>query len=329
MGFFENKNVLLIHDMWMPGFMYGDTDDWCSVYMAINTLNVKSLTIYIPYDISIYGETRYNKCIQVMGLYNSPNKYGDNIIIIDYNYKNISTIISNSDIIGLMAPLSHINDNELKYMLNHYTNNKYTFTQGEQGKYNRSASIGIDEFLNRAVPYKSNDTKYKEDGTNYTFEEISKIIPESIINNIMVPYKLYKLFCPPPLTNPYVPVLYLNFGTNICAIQELAVQMGVPNVKMPENITIVEQNNFIINALADFDLPEHIYSINNKPELNNNMKIAFTTMIYVARLFGMYESIDVIYNLSNSPPLKMLPPFNSFTNPMWDANTLILVNKII
>ena len=82
-----------------------------------------------------------------------------------------------------------------------------------------------------------------------------------------------------------------------------------------------------MNNLADFELSSHMYSIS--PELNEPMKRAFTTMIYVARLFGMYESIDSLYNLSNAPPLKVLPPLNSFTNPMWDANTLILVDKIL
>ena len=321
MGFFENKNVLLIHDMWMPGFMYGDTDDWLAIYLALR-FKVKSLTIYIPYDVSIYGETRYSACIKIMG---NDRNY---INVIDYNDTNISSIVSNSDIIGLMAPLSHSNDNEIKHNLNHIRQNQYSFTQGEQGKYNRTSSRDIDTFLEKAIPYASNDTKYKEDGTNYTFEELSQIVPQTIIHNIMIPYKLYKLFCPPPLSNPYVPLLYLNAGTNICAIQELAFQMGVANVKMPENIEIIQQNNVILNALADFDLPEHIYFIKDKHELTANMKIAFTSMIYVARLFGMYESIDCLYNLSNAPPLKILPPIHSFTNPMWDANTLILVNKI-
>jgi hypothetical protein len=258
----------------------------------------------------------------MMGLDENPYKYGANRQVIDYTYKNLAEIVSNSDIIGLMAPLSHTNDSELKYLLN-ITSNKYTFTQGESGKYNRSASRDIDRFLEMAVPYKSNDTKYKQDGTNYTFEDLQGIIPEHIITNIMVPFKLYKLFCPPPLTNPYVPVLYLNMGTNICAIQELAIQMGVSNLYMPENIECVNHNNKIINALADFELPTHITS-----QLSEPMKEAFTTMIYVARLFGMYETIDGLYNLSNAPPLKVLPPLNSFTNPMWDANTLILVDQI-
>jgi len=326
MSFFEGKNVLLIHDMWMPGFMYGDTDDWYAVFLALRTFNVNSLTIYIPYDVSIYGETRHLKCIQMMGLDVNPAKYGANRQVIDYTYKNLEQIVSNSDIIGLMAPLSHTNDGELKYLLN-TTSNKYTFTQGESGKYNRSASNGIDRFLEMAVPYKSNDTKYKQDGSNYTFDELKANIPANIITNIMVPYKLYKIFCPPPLTNPYVPVLYLNMGTNICAIQELALQMGVPNLYMPVNIENIEHNNDIMNNLADFELSSHMYSIS--PELNEPMKRAFTTMIYVARLFGMYESIDSLYNLSNAPPLKVLPPLNSFTNPMWDANTLILVDKIL
>lgn len=320
MGFFEGANVLLIHDMWMPGFMYGDTDDWYAVFIALRTFNVQSLTIYIPYDVSIYGETRHQNCIQIMG--DTYNRH-----VIDYTSKNLEQIVSNCDIIGLMAPLAHNNDNELKYLLNNLAPNKYTFTQGEQGKYNRSASRDIDRFLDSAVPYKSNDTKYKQDGTNYTFEELQGIIPNHIITNIMVPYKLYKLFCPPPLTNPYVPVLYLNMGTNICAIQELALQMGVPNIYMPDNLEIVKQNNKIINQLADFEIPEHIYSIT--PELNEPMKEAFTTMIYVARLFGMYETIDCLYNLSNAPPLKILPPLNSITNPMWDANTLIKVDQIL
>lgn len=309
MGFFEGANVLLIHDMWMPGFMYGDTDDWLAIYMALKTFNVKSLTVYIPYDVSIYGETRYQKCIQVMG----------DSCVVDYTCPNLAELVSNSNIIGLMAPLAHSNDNELKYLLNHLQPTQYRFTQGETGKYNRSASNGIDAFLESAIAYKSNDTKYKPDGTNYTFEELQGIVPDYIIKNIMVPYKLYKLFCPPPLTNPYVPILYLNMGTNICAIQELAIQMGVPNLYMPENIECVHHNNKIINALADFEL---------NLELSEPMKEAFTTMIYVARLFGMYETIDGLYNLSNAPPLKVLPPLNSFTNPMWDANTLILVNQI-
>ena len=321
MGFFENKNVLLIHDMWMPGFMYGDTDDWFAIYLALQ-FKVKSLTLYIPYDVSIYGETRYSAFIRIMG--NDKNY----IKVIDYNDTTISSIVSNSDIIGLMAPLSHNNDNELKYHLNHITPNQYAFTQGEQGKYNRTSSRGIDAFLEKAIPYASNDTKYKQDGTNYTFKELSQSVPSYIINNIMIPYKLYKLFCPPPLSNPYVPLLYLNTGTNICAIQELAFQMGVPNVKMPENIEIIQQNNVILNTLADFDLPEHIYSIKDKPELNHTMKIAFTSMIYVAKLFGMYETIDSLYNLSNAPPLKHILPLDSFTNPMWDANTLLLVDTL-
>ena len=326
MGFFEGKNVLLIHDMWMPGFMYGDTDDWYAVFIALRTFNVKSLTIYIPYDVSVNGETRHLKCIQMIGLDENPYKYGANRQVIDYTYKNLEQIVSNSDIIGLMAPLSHTNDAELKYLLNS-TSNKYTFTQGEPGKYNRSASRDIDRFLEMAVPYKSNDTKYKQDGTNYTFEELEGTIPAHIITNIMVPYKLYKIFCPPPLSNPYVPVLYLNMGTNICAIQELAIQMGVRNLYMPVNIENVEHNNDVMNHLADFELPIHMYSIS--PELNNAMKRAFTTMIYVARLFGMYETIDCLYNLSNAPPLKVLPQLSSITNPMWDANTLIMVNQIL
>lgn len=309
MAFFQGKNVLLIHDMWMPGFMYGDTDDWLAIYMALKTFDVKRLTVYIPYDLSIYGETRYQKCVEVMG----------DSCVVDYTCANLAELVSNSTIIGLMAPLVHTNDNELKYLLNHLQATQYRFTQGEQGKYNRSASNGIDAFLETAVPYKSNDTKYKADGTNYTFEQLQGIVPDYIIRNIMVPYKLYKLFCPPPLTNPYVPILYLNMGTNICAIQELAIQMGVPNLYIPENVECVNHNNKIINALADFEL---------NLELSEPMKEAFTTMIYVARLFGMYETIDGLYNLSNAPPLKVLPPLNSFTNPMWDANTLILVNQI-
>lgn len=309
MGFFQGANVLLIHDMWMPGFMYGDTDDWLAIYMALKTFNVKSLTVYIPYDVSIYGETRYQKCVQVMG----------DSCVVDYTCTNLAELVSNSTIIGLMAPLAHDNDTELKYLLNHLEHKPYTFTQGEQGKYNRSASKGIDAFLESAVAYKSNDTKYKADGTHYTFEELQGIVPDYILRNIMVPYKLYKLFCPPPLTNPYVPILYLNMGTNICAIQELAIQMGVPNLYMPENVECVNHNNKIINALADFEL---------NLELSEPMKEAFTTMIYVARLFGMYETIDGLYNLSNAPPLKVLPPLNSMTNPMWDANTLMMVDKI-
>ena len=129
MGFFEGKNVLLIHDMWMPGFMYGDTDDWYAVFIALRTFNVKSLTIYIPFDVSVYGETRHLKCIQMIGLDENPYKYGANRQVIDYTYKNLEQIVSNSDIIGLMAPLSHTNDAELKYLLN-CTSNKYTFTQG-------------------------------------------------------------------------------------------------------------------------------------------------------------------------------------------------------
>lgn len=320
MGFFEGAHVLLIHDMWMPGFMYGDTDDWFAVFIALRTFNVKSLTIYIPYDVSIYGQTRHQTCIQTIG-----TKYMDhNRQVIDYTYPNLEEIVSKSNIIGLMAPLAHNNDNKLKYLLNQLQPNQYRFTQGETGKYNRSASRDIDQFLESAVAYKSNDTKYKQDGTNYTFEELQGIIPEHIIKNIMVPYKLYKLFCPPPLTNPYVPVLYLNMGTNICAIQELAIQMGVSNLYMPENIDCVNHNNKIINELADFELPTHISS-----QLSEPMKEAFTTMIYVARLFGMYETIDGLYNLSNAPPLKVLPPLNSITNPMWDANTLIMVDKIV
>ena len=70
----------------------------------------------------------------------------------------------------------------------------------------------------------------------------------------MIPYKLYKLFWPPPLSNPYVPLLYLNTGTNICAIQELACQMNIPNIQMPITTLIVEENNIVLNTLADFDL---------------------------------------------------------------------------
>lgn len=328
MSFFENKHVLLIHDMWMPGFMYGDTDDWYAVFIALRTFNAKSITIYIPHDVSIYGETRYETCMKTIGLDVDPHKYGSNRIVINYSYQHIASVVSNSDIIGLMAPLSHTNDSELKCLLNHLPPTKYTFTQGESGKYNRTASRDIERFLDKAEPYKSNDTKFKQDGSSYTFEELQGIIPNDIITNIMVPYKLYKLFCPPPLDNPYVPMLYMNMGTNICAIQELAVQMNVPGVYIPVNPTMVEQNNIIINRLADFELPLQFYAIKDKPELNEPMKQSFTTMVYVARLFGMYDTIR-LHNLSNAPPLKALPPLNSFTNPMWDANTLILVNQKI
>ena len=333
MGFFDNKHVLLIHDPWMLGFMYGDTDDWYAIYIAMRTLNVKSLSIYIPYDLSKYGVTRYSKCIQTMKMDKDKTKYGPNRIVVDYTYDDIASIVEKCDIIGMMAPLKHSNDNVLKESLNNIVpNTKYLFTQGETGKYNHSASNGIDTFLSMTNQYRSEDTKFKKDGSSHTFEELQGIVPADILNHIMIPYKLYKVFCPPPLTNPYVPILYLNGGTNICAIHEYAYQMGVPNISLPvgpNKMRIVEQNNIVINELVDFDIPLHLYIIKDKPELNEPMKTAFSSMIYVARLFGLYMGpIMFLHDLSDVPPVSALPSINSYTNPMWDANTLILVEDI-
>ena len=66
MAFLDGKNVLLIHDPWMHGFIYGDTDDWLSIYLALTLPNINKVYIYIPYDVSIYGITLYHKCIQTI-----------------------------------------------------------------------------------------------------------------------------------------------------------------------------------------------------------------------------------------------------------------------
>jgi hypothetical protein len=328
MTFLDGKNVLLIHDPWMHGFVYGDTDDWLSIYLALSLPNLNKVYIYIPYDVSIYGITRYHKCVQTIG---SKQPY-DNRYIIDSN-DTIETIVNECDVIGLMAPLKHDNDTILKQCLNSIEpNTKLLFTQGETGKYNRNASLGIDSFLNMAHGFTSNETKFRKDGLPYSFKDLSEVIPMKIIRNIMLPYKLYKLFCPPPLSNPYVPVLYLNGGTNICAIHELAIELNISNILSPigpNKLRICEQNNYILYNLAEFDLPLHMYIIQDKPELNEPMKYAFTSLIVVARMFGMYNGkIEKLYNLSEAPPLSNIPSFDSLTNPMWDGNTLLMVNSI-
>ena len=59
------------------------------------------------------------------------------------------------------------------------------------------------------------------------------------------------------------------------------------------------------------------------------MKYAFTSLIVVARMFGMYHGkIEKLYNLSEAPPLNKVPSLNSSSNPMWDGNTLLMVNSI-
>lgn len=328
MAFLDGKNVLLIHDPWMHGFVYGDTDDWLSIYIALTLPNINKVYIYIPYDVSIYGITRYHKCIQTIG---SKQPY-NNRFIIDLN-EDIETIVNECNVIGLMAPLNHKNDNILKECLNSIEpNSKFLFTQGETGKYNRSASQGIDTFLNMAHGFTSNETKLKSDGLPYSFTQLSEVIPMKIIKTIMLPYKLYKLFCPPPLSNPYVPILYLNGGTNICAIHELAIELNIPNILSPvgpNKLRICEQNNYVLYNLADFDLPFHLYFIKDKPELNESMKYAFTSLIVIARMFGMYSgNIEKLYNLSEAPPLNKIPSLDSPSNPMWDGNTLMMVNLI-
>lgn len=328
MGFLDGKNVLLIHDPWMHGFVYGDTDDWLSIYLALNLPNLNKVYIYIPYDVSIYGITRYHKCIQTIG---SKQPY-DNRYIIDSNDA-IERIVNECNVIGLMAPLKHDNDAILKQCLNSIEpHSKFLFTQGETGKYNRSASEGIDAFLNMAHGFTSNETKFRKDGLPYSFKDLSEVIPTKVITNIMLPYKLYKLFCPPPLSNPYVPILYLNGGTNICAIHELAIELNIPNILSPHSpnkLRICEQNNYVLYNLADFDLPGYMYIIKDKPELNKQMKYAFTSLIVVARMFGMYHGkIEKLYNLSEAPPLNKVPSLDSSTNPMWDGNTLLMVNSI-
>ena len=328
MSFLNNKTILLIIDPWMHGFVYGDTDDWLSIYHALTMPNLNKVYIYIPYDLSIDDITRYQKCLQTIG----SNQPYNNRYIIDSSY-DIQTIVNECDVIGLMAPLKHDNDSILKQCLNSIEpNSKYLFTQGEPGKYNRSASQGIDIFLNMAYGFTSNETKFRKDGVPYSFKDLTEVIPMNIIKNIMLPYKLYKIFCPPPLSNPYVPILYLNGGTNICAIHELALELNIPNIISPcgpNKLRICEQNNYILYQLADFDLPLHVYIIKDKPELNESMKYAFTSLIVVARMYGMYhDKIEKLYNLSEAPPLTNIPSLDSMTNPMWDGNTLLMVNSI-
>ena len=207
------------------------------------------------------------------------------------------------------------------------------FSQGENGRYNRSASPALEPLFraDRVTAYKSADTKLRSCKTPYTFNEILSVVPSNIVHTIMMPYAMYKLFCPLPLDSSYLPTLYLGIGNNIIAIHQLAIQLGVKGLTDPDKVVAehrlntITKNNLHINMLADFKLNPALYTIKPRPELTEDMKIAYTTLVYVARLIGMYTGeITEMYNLSNAPPLSSLPPGNSCTNPMWDANTLIL-----
>jgi len=334
---FETARGVFIHDPWIHHFSTGDTDDWTAMFIEKH-LKLSHLTIYIPYSESKYGKTRYEEVIRLI----PPGLFRNNEIVIDYTFDtNILSLIQNANVIGIMAPLTHPNDKTIIDALNSLNESQSVFTQGENGRYNRSASPLLQPLFDREIatipfakPYYSNDTRERYNKQPYTFQELSSIIPISIIQHIMIPYKIYKLICPPPLTNPYLPKLYLlseGAGNNIIGIQKLAFDKGVPNISDPTNSTDIEytvkMNNITLNMMANFVLDESLYTIHNRPDLSPLMKEAFTSLIVVAQMFNLYNNtiIDKIYDLSEAMeiPSHLLPSLDNYTNPMWDANTII------
>ena len=333
---FAGCRGVFIHDPWIHNFSTGDTDDWFAMFLERN-LKLSHLTIYIPYSESRYGKTRYDEVIRLI----PKGIFMNNEIIIDYKFDSIQTLIKNANVIGIMSPLTHPNDKVIIDSLNSVKIHQSVFTQGENGRYNRSASpllkpLFDNKFLGipLTIAYHSNDTRERHNKIPYTFHELSMIIPMPIIKNIMIPYKIYKLICPPSLTNPYLPKLYLlseGAGNNIIGIQKLAFDKGYPNLTDPTVSSDVEKtvkmNNITLNMMANFELPSRLYTISGRDDLTPLMKEAFTSLIVVAQMFNLYNNvnIDKIYDLSEAMeiPEYLLPSLENETNPMWDANTII------